>query len=191
MADRTPLRISHAGALGRGDFRALGVSVTVLCTRPAVTATAALAVRSGLEAIDRTAAATRARAADRVAAAAAAAAGCGVLVSIGGDVAVSGVAPEGGWRIRVADGVAPVPAQVRIQKGGVATAVSSAADATWSSVTVLASSCRMARAVAAEAVGRDAGARAWVESLGLTARFVGADGMVTFAGRWPTERAAA
>ena len=195
MADRTPLRISRAGALGRADFKALGVSVTVLCTRREAIAAAALAVRSGLEPTNRTVATARARAADRVAAAAAAAVAGGVLVSIGGDVAVSGTAPEGGWRIRLADGVAE-PATVRIAEGGVAAAVASGTNSTWTesiwrSVTVVARSCRMARAVASEAVRRDGSARAWVESLGLAARFVDGNGMATFAGRWPAERAAA
>ena len=41
--------------------------------------------------------------ADRAAARAAEVAGCGVLVSLGGDVAVAGPAPVGGWRIWVTD----------------------------------------------------------------------------------------
>ena len=45
----------------------------------------------------------KALAADRAAAAAAAAAGAGVLVNLGGDIAVAGPAPPGGWRVRVAD----------------------------------------------------------------------------------------
>lgn len=59
--------------------------------------------------------------------------GCGVLVNLGGDIAVAGQAPEGGWRIGVDDGVtgaegarsgaadggtAPV---VAIESGGLAT----------------------------------------------------------------------
>ncbi|HEX5193933.1 MAG TPA: FAD:protein FMN transferase, partial [Solirubrobacteraceae bacterium] len=45
----------------------------------------------------------KALAADMAAAAALAAAGCGVLVSLCGDVAVAGAAPAGGWRVRVVD----------------------------------------------------------------------------------------
>lgn len=45
----------------------------------------------------------KALAADRAAGRAAAAAGCGVLVSLSGDIAVCGPAPEGGWRVRVTD----------------------------------------------------------------------------------------
>src|SRR6202000_2979104 len=45
----------------------------------------------------------KAMAADRSAARIAAALGCGVLVSLGGDVGVGGAAPEGGWRIGIGD----------------------------------------------------------------------------------------
>ena len=42
-------------------------------------------------------------AADRSASQAAAAAGCGVLVGLGGDIAIAGDPPVGGWSVRVAD----------------------------------------------------------------------------------------
>ena len=45
----------------------------------------------------------KAWAADRAAARIAAELGCGVLVNLGGDIAVAGAAPRGGWRIRVQD----------------------------------------------------------------------------------------
>jgi len=45
----------------------------------------------------------KALAADRAAARAAAAAGCGVLVNLGGDIALAGQAPAGGWRVKVSD----------------------------------------------------------------------------------------
>ena len=47
----------------------------------------------------------KALAADLAAEAIAEQIGCGVLVNLGGDIAVSGQAPEGGWRIGVDDGV--------------------------------------------------------------------------------------
>ena len=66
----------------------------------------------------------KAFAADRAAAAATAAAGCGVLVALGGDVAVAGPPPAGGWPVRIADdhaapldGPGPV---VAISAGGIA-----------------------------------------------------------------------
>ncbi|HEX3451743.1 MAG TPA: FAD:protein FMN transferase, partial [Solirubrobacteraceae bacterium] len=45
----------------------------------------------------------KAWAADRAAAAAHDASGCGVLVSLGGDIATAGAAPADGWRVRVTD----------------------------------------------------------------------------------------
>jgi thiamine biosynthesis lipoprotein ApbE len=45
----------------------------------------------------------KAWAADRSAARLAAELGCGVLVGLGGDIAVAGPVPDGGWRIRVQD----------------------------------------------------------------------------------------
>jgi FAD:protein FMN transferase len=45
----------------------------------------------------------KALAADRAASRAAAAVGCGVLVNLGGDIALAGHAPAGGWRVEVSD----------------------------------------------------------------------------------------
>jgi thiamine biosynthesis lipoprotein len=47
----------------------------------------------------------KALAADRAAEAIAAQLGCGALVNLGGDIAVAGQPPEGGWPVRVDDGV--------------------------------------------------------------------------------------
>ncbi|WP_063798995.1 FAD:protein FMN transferase, partial [Streptomyces ossamyceticus] len=67
----------------------------------------------------------KALAADRAARQAAAVTGRGVLVSLGGDVATAGPAPEGGWRIALADDHArPGP------EGGPAVAVTGGALAT-------------------------------------------------------------
>ena len=85
----------------------------------------------------------KAWAADRCADRAAANLGCGVLVSLGGDIAVAGQPPDGGWRVRVTDDHAagPDPAgpdtagpdaagqTVAIQSGGLAT--SSTTVRTW------------------------------------------------------------
>jgi thiamine biosynthesis lipoprotein ApbE len=75
-------------------------------------------------------------AADRCAARLATQLGCGVLVGLGGDIAVAGAPPAGGWRIRVqdatgpaGDGHSPVPrgaTVVAIHDGGLATASTSA-----------------------------------------------------------------
>jgi thiamine biosynthesis lipoprotein len=88
----------------------------------------------------------KALAADRAAYAAHRAAGCGVLVSLGDDLAVQGQPPDGGWRVRVADdphdgacdgaseqaaiGHADAPGRsVSLAEGGLAT--SSAAAPRW------------------------------------------------------------
>ena len=59
--------------------------------------------------------------------------GCGVLVSLGGDLAVAGPVPEGGWRVRVTDDHAAGPEApgqtVTIIDGGLAT--SSTTVRTW------------------------------------------------------------
>ncbi|HYZ37586.1 MAG TPA: FAD:protein FMN transferase [Pseudonocardiaceae bacterium] len=67
----------------------------------------------------------KALAADRAAAQITRALGCGVLVSLGGDIAVAGSAPAGGWRIAVAEDhtqAQACPQQiVTIGTGGLAT----------------------------------------------------------------------
>ena len=70
----------------------------------------------------------KAWAADRSAGRLAEALGCGVLVSLGGDIAVAGEAPPGGWRVRFQDVTGrpeepPVgpSAVVAIRGGGLAT----------------------------------------------------------------------
>ncbi len=67
----------------------------------------------------------KAWAADRAAQAIHAACGCGVLVSLGGDLATAGAAPAGGWRIHVTDDhrAGPLaPGQtVAVASGGLAT----------------------------------------------------------------------
>jgi thiamine biosynthesis lipoprotein ApbE len=75
----------------------------------------------------------KAWAADRSAARIGARFGCGVLVSLGGDIAVAGPPPEGGWRIRVQDvtGAPDEPpagpyALIAIRDGGLATSSTAA-----------------------------------------------------------------
>jgi thiamine biosynthesis lipoprotein len=79
----------------------------------------------------------KALAADRAAALIGGVSGCGVLVNLGGDIAVAGPAPAGGWRVEIAD---HLPAQnpagrperracgqvVAIEAGGLATSSTAA-----------------------------------------------------------------
>jgi thiamine biosynthesis lipoprotein len=156
--------------------------------------------------------------ADTAAGAVNAATGSGCLVSIGGDIAVAGPAPEGGWRIRVEDvtgdpDAAPAgPATVvTIQDGGLATSSVRARRwkrdglwlhhlvdphtgmppvPAWRTVSAAAGTCVDANVLSTAVVVR--GNRAWplLREARLPVRLVTADGQVLTAGGWPEERAA-
>jgi thiamine biosynthesis lipoprotein len=158
----------------------------------------------------------KALAADRIAVAAAGLAGCGVLVSLGGDIAVAGAPPAGGWAIRIADDHAvpvdtPGPT-VALAGGGLATSstvvrrwASAAgelhhivdprtgrpADSPWRTVTVAAASCFDANAASTAAVVLGDAAPSWLEARRLSARLVRNDGSVSRMGAWPAEEAEA
>jgi thiamine biosynthesis lipoprotein len=152
-------------------------------------------------------------AADRAAGRAAAAAGCGVLVSLGGDIAMAGDPPSDGWSVRVADWHAAGPEAgdevVQVLSGGVATssttvrrwsrgaeelhhvvdpATGRSAEVVWRTVSVAAASCLDANIAATAAIVRGERSPAWLESLGLPARLVRTDGSVVRAGGWPAEQ---
>lgn len=155
-------------------------------------------------------------AADRSAARLAERLGCGVLVSLGGDTAVAGPAPEGGWQVRVQDrtGLPSEPADgpsqvVAIRDGGLATSSTAArrwrhggdvlhhildprtglpAAPVWRTVSVAAASCADANTAATAAIIRGAGAPAWLGGLCLPGRLVAADGTVRTIAGWPEPR---
>ena len=156
-------------------------------------------------------ASAKAWAADRGAAAAARSAGCGALLSIGGDIATSGAAPPGGWRIRVADDHRSDPSapgqSITIESGGLAT--SSTAVRRWShrgrdmhhiidpssgepvrrhwrTVSVAAGDCTDANTAATAAIVRRERAGEWLESEGLPARLVDWHGNITTLAGWPS-----
>ena len=151
-------------------------------------------------------ASAKAWAADVAAAAAARACGVGVVVECGGDVAVSGRLPEGGWPVRIsADVGAPEWQDVVVHDGGLATSGTTArrwrrggvqihdiidpstglpADTPWAMATVAAASCLEANAAATAAIILGDRAPAWLDELKLPARLVRADGGVRFAGGW-------
>jgi len=160
----------------------------------------------------------KAWAADRAAGAIAAEQGCGVLVNLGGDIAVAGEAPAGGWRIRVQDVTGrpedpPVGASavVAITSGGLATSSTAArrwrrggdvlhhildprsglpAAAVWRTVSVAAATCTDANTASTAAIIRGEAAPAWLTGLGLAARLVAESGAVLTLGGWPPERPA-
>jgi thiamine biosynthesis lipoprotein len=159
----------------------------------------------------------KAWAADRSAGRIAAELGCGVLVSLGGDVAVAGQSPAGGWRIRVQD-VSGRPedsptgpsAVVAIHSGGLATSSTAArrwrrggdvlhhildprtslpAAPVWRTVSVAAASCADANTASTAAIIRGREAPGWLTGLGLPARLVDEAGAVLTVGGWPAEGA--
>lgn len=157
----------------------------------------------------------KAYAADRAAAAAHASAGCGVLVSLGGDVAVAGPPPAGDWAVRVGeDHAAPLdgPGQtVTIAGGGLATSGTTVrrwrqggaprhhildprtgepAAVVWRTATVAAASCVDANAASTAAIVLGVEAPAWLLRHRLPARLVAADGRVLRIGAWPQRDAA-
>jgi FAD:protein FMN transferase len=152
----------------------------------------------------------KALAADRAAAAAFAVAGCGVLVALGGDLAVAGQAPHGGWSVRVTDDHAAgsqAPGQwIAVHAGGLATsstavrrwrtagqtvhhlvnpATGAPAKSIWRTVSACAASCLDANIATTAAIIRGERAIAWLQSLALPSRLVGIDGTVQHLAGWP------
>jgi thiamine biosynthesis lipoprotein len=156
----------------------------------------------------------KALAADRAAAAAARACpGCGVLVNLGGDIAVAGPAPDGDWKVRVADDHRAAPGapseSLTIRSGGLATSSTTVrrwgpgrhhiidprtgvpAEAWWRTVSVAAASCVDANTASTAAIVLGRAAAEWLTERALPARLVGRDGSVTAVCNWPQERSAA
>jgi FAD:protein FMN transferase len=155
----------------------------------------------------------KAWAADRCARLIAAQAGTGVLVSLGGDVAVAGPPPADGWRVRVTDDHAAGPEApgqtVTIRSGGLATssttvrawavggrrmhhiidpATGEPARSCWRTVSVAAGSCVDANTASTAAIIRGEAAVPWLRDAGLPARLVRQDGGVETTAGWPDDR---
>jgi thiamine biosynthesis lipoprotein len=153
--------------------------------------------------------------ADRCARRVASEVGVGVLVSLGGDIATAGIGPRAGWLVRVQDKPDSVdgPSCAVVLHDGYAVATSSTltrtwqrgasqlhhildpatrrpADPMWRTVTVAAPSCVRANAASTAAIVRGPRAPQWLGDLGLAARLVSVDGVVSTIGSWPTEGAA-
>ena len=152
----------------------------------------------------------KAWAADRAAAEAAARLGTGVLVCCGGDVAVAGPPPRGGWRIRVGEGVSGGAVQdVLVGDGGLATsgralrcwrrggrllhhildpATGLPVETGWRTASVAAATCAEANAGATAALILGDAAPAWLAAQRLPARLIGCRGEVVTVAGWPGER---
>jgi thiamine biosynthesis lipoprotein len=154
----------------------------------------------------------KAWAADRCAQVIAAQTGTGVLVSLGGDMAVAGPPPGDGWRVRVTDDHAAGPEApgqtVSIRSGGLATssttvrtwdaggrrlhhiidpATGQPARSCWRTVSVAAGSCADANTASTAAIIRSEAAASWLDNAGLPARLVREDGSATTTAGWPSD----
>jgi FAD:protein FMN transferase len=154
----------------------------------------------------------KALAADRAAERAGAACGSGVLVSLGGDIALAGTPPPEGWRIRVTDdhrSEVSAPGQwITLRSGGLATsstttrswqtgdgpvhhlvdpATGHPADSPWRTVSVTAASCLDANIASTAAIIRGERALPWLESLGLPSRLVSVEGAARHVAGWPPD----
>jgi thiamine biosynthesis lipoprotein len=159
-------------------------------------------------------ASAKALAADRTAARIRESLGCGVMVNLGGDIAVAGPPPGAGWQVSVCDdhaSPASGPTQrVSISSGGLATssttvrrwsaggrpfhhivdpATGASAPVTWRTVSVAAASCVDANAASTASIVRGPEAPRWLAGLGLPSRLVSADGTVRAISGWPQEEA--
>ena len=148
--------------------------------------------------------------ADRCATRIAAELDTGVLVSLGGDIAVAGPAPSDGWQVRVTDNhaaPADAPGQtVTIRSGGLATssttvrqwqaghqqmhhiidpATGGPASSPWRTVSVAAATCADANIASTASIIKAAAAIDWLTSAGLPARLVAHDGTVIVTPGWP------
>jgi len=138
--------------------------------------------------------------------------GCGVLVSLGGDVAIGGPSPADGWQIRVTDDHAALPSApgqtVTITAGGLATssttvrswtvggrqvhhiidpATGEPASSCWRTVSVAAGTCVDANTASTAAIIRGPAALDWLHDLGLPARLVRHDGSAETVAGWPED----
>ena len=136
--------------------------------------------------------------------------GSSALVNLGGDIAVAGPAPAGGWPILVTDDHrAPSLADgqvVAIPAGGLATSSTTVrrwrttegeahhivdpctgrpADEVWRTVSVVAATCADANTASTAAIVLGEDAPQWLLQHGLPARLVRPDGRVTYTGAWP------
>ena len=148
--------------------------------------------------------------ADRAARAAHAATASGVLVSLGGDIAMAGRPPEGGWPVWITDDHAAdleAPGQsITVHGGGLATSTTTVrrwqrgglpvhhivdprtgapADSPYRTISVAAATCVDANTASTAAIVRGRRGADWLESTGLPSRLVTHDGVVVHLNRWP------
>jgi len=134
----------------------------------------------------------------------------GVLVSLGGDIALAGTPPPGGWTVQVSeDSGAPLDdasERITLQSGAIATSSTTVrrwvrdgveqhhiidprtgapARTPWRLATVVADTCVDANIASTAAIIRGVRAGPWLVERALPARLVANDGSVVRVGRWP------
>lgn len=134
----------------------------------------------------------------------------GVLVSLGGDIAIGGTPPDGGWRVLIAEDSVTSPDSdgqvICVGSGGVATSSTTVRRWTrgaavlhhiidpntglpttgpWRTVTVLAGSCVDANVASTAAIVQADAAIDWLLAHRLPARLVENDGTIHYIGPWP------
>jgi FAD:protein FMN transferase len=136
--------------------------------------------------------------------------GRGVLVNLGGDLAIAGEPPAAGWRVRVtADHAVGTGGQVvAVRSGGLATSSTAVrtwqradqvlhhildpatglpARRVWRYVSVAGPDCVAANTAATAAIVLGRRAPDWLADRDLAARLVAADGTVTAVAGWPVD----
>ncbi|GAA1903400.1 FAD:protein FMN transferase [Lapillicoccus jejuensis] len=130
----------------------------------------------------------------------------GFLVNLGGDVAVGGEVPPGGWEVGVRDAEGVVRQVVTTTGQGLATSstrlrtwqvgaelrhhvldprTGDTAPTTWAQVSCAGATCVEANAASTAAIVLGEAAPAWLGAQGVPARLDGADGRVTTTHGWP------
>lgn len=155
----------------------------------------------------------KAFAADRLSREIQRATGAGTLVSLGGDVALAGEPPAGGWTIRVTEDHRDAGGDgetIALRSGGLATSSTTVrrwrtgggelhhivdprrgepARELWRTASVAAGTCVDANIASTAAIVRGRPAAGWLAERGLPARLVARDGRVVRLGGWPEPRA--
>jgi thiamine biosynthesis lipoprotein len=136
----------------------------------------------------------------------------GVLVSLGGDIAVAGTSPRDGWPVAVTEqpdpGADPAPDAQLVRLTGGAVATSSIgerqwrrgratlhhivdprtgwpAGGPWRTITVAAATCADANAASTAAIVAGHSAPEWLARAALPARLIGHDDRIRYVGGWP------
>jgi FAD:protein FMN transferase len=136
--------------------------------------------------------------------------GGGVLVSLGGDIAVAGEPPAEGWLIQASEdsgaSIKEGEETISISSGGIATSSTTVrrwtrggvalhhiidpvtglpSDGPWRTATVVAGTCVDANIASTAAIVMSTAAVRWLEANRLPARLVGRDGSVLRVAGWP------